>query len=216
MTCDVQTVRPDEVRAVEPELSGLRVHHRHERLAVAVTDVIGERNSRIVGALDQRRLDEVADRMSLTGSEVHGRLADRGCVCPDAHDVPPSACSSVTRTVISFVMLAIGTRAQAPRCASTSPVAGFSTMNARAETGGGDAPRCAAVTKASAARTAATQIRRITSGKASVGRRAHLTRMRCPMCIAVGSMPGFRVISSSTVVLYFPAMEPSVSPLRTT
>src|SRR6478672_7824296 len=72
-------------------------------------------------------------------------------------------------TVISFVMLAIGTRAHAPCCASTSPVAGFSTMNARAKTGGGDVgAACAAVTKASAARTAAAQIRRITSGKASV------------------------------------------------
>jgi hypothetical protein len=45
---------------------------------------------------------------------------------------------------------------------------------------------------------------------------SYFTRMRCPMCIAVGSMPGFRVISSSTVALYFPAMEPSVSPFCTT
>src|SRR6266581_7775242 len=65
-------------------------------------------------------------------------------------------------------MLAIGTRAHAPCCASISPVAGFSTMNARATTCGGRvAAACAAVTKASAAKRAATQIRRITSGKAS-------------------------------------------------
>jgi hypothetical protein len=49
------------------------------------------------------------------------------------------------------------------------------------------------------------------------GRGAHyLTRMRWPICMAVGSIPGFSVISSSTVVLYLPAMEPSVSPLWTT
>ncbi len=78
------------------------------------------------------------------------------------------ACSSATTTVMSFVMLAIGRRAQAPCCASTSPVAGFSTMNARARTGGGGVVAAgAAVTKASAAKKAATQIRRITSEKAT-------------------------------------------------
>ena len=74
------------------------------------------------------------------------------------------AWSSATITVISFVMLAIGARVQAACCASTSPVAAFSTMNARAVTDGGDAA-CAALAKASAARTAAAQIRRITSAK---------------------------------------------------
>jgi hypothetical protein len=37
------------------------------------------------------------------------------------------------------VMLAIGTRAQARRCAITSPVAGFTTKYARAETDGAPA-----------------------------------------------------------------------------
>jgi hypothetical protein len=35
------------------------------------------------------------------------------------------------------------------------------------------------------------------------------------MCSAVGSIPGFRRISSSTVVEYLAAMPPSVSPLAT-
>ena len=110
-------------------------------------------------------------------------------------------------------------------------------MNARAKTGGGAVTACAVVTKASAAKTAATQIRRITNGKASapagdaaeaLGRehqargRVHcrqgryLTRIFWPMWSAVGSIPGFKVMSSSTVVLYVPAIEPSVSPLWTT
>jgi hypothetical protein len=63
---------------------------------------------------------------------------------------------------MSFVMLAIGTRDQAPCCARISPVAGFSTMNARADTGG--AAACAAAVKASAAKTTAL-IRKNTSAK---------------------------------------------------
>ena len=60
-----------------------------EHLAVTVTDVVRKRNGCVVGALDQRRLDEVADTNSLTRTQMHGRLADRGSVCPDTHDVPP-------------------------------------------------------------------------------------------------------------------------------
>ena len=37
--------------------------------------------------------------------------------------------------------------------------------------------------------------------------------MRWPMWSAVGSIPGFSVMSPSTVVPYLWAMEPSVSPL---
>ena len=46
--------------------------------------------------------------------------------------------------------------------------------------------------------------------------RRYLMRIFCPTVRAVGSMPRLRVVSSSTVVLYFWAMEPSVSPLTTT
>ena len=101
---------------------------------------------------------------------------------------------------------------------STSPVVGFSTMNARARTRGGGvvAAACAAMTKASAARSTAAQIRRITSGKASAGGLGYLTRIFWPMCRAVGSIPGLRLMRSSTVVPYFWAREPSVSPLCTT
>ena len=88
-------------------------------------------------------------------------------------------------------------------------------MNDFAETGG--AAPCAAAAKASAAAKAATQIRRITSGKASAPRwlGRYLTRIFSSMWSAVGSTPGFRVISSSTVVPYLSAIEPSVSPLCT-
>src|SRR5256885_1821436 len=55
--------------------------------------------------------------------------------------------------VISFVMLAIGSRAAGARAASTSPVAPFSTTYARAATGGGPASADGAATRAAAAAT---------------------------------------------------------------
>src|SRR5215210_4142453 len=60
------------------------------------------------------------------------------------------ACSSVSRTVISFVMLAIGTRSRALRANRTSPVTPFSTMNARPLTCGGAASTGAASTRLAA------------------------------------------------------------------
>src|SRR3954468_5606122 len=60
--------------------------------------------------------------------------------------------STVRRTVISFVMLAIGTRASALRAASTSPVTPFSTTKARAPPRGGAASTGAASARAAAAK----------------------------------------------------------------
>src|ERR671928_386988 len=61
--------------------------------------------------------------------------------------------SSVTSTVISFVMLAIGRRLAGARAASTSPVAPFTTTYARAATGGGPASADGATRRATAATT---------------------------------------------------------------
>src|ERR687884_814624 len=63
------------------------------------------------------------------------------------------SCSSVTSTVISFVMLAIGRRCAGARAASTSPVAPFTTTYARAATGGGPASADGAARRATAATT---------------------------------------------------------------
>ena len=86
----VEPVRADEVCSLEPELLRLRVHHRDECGAVAVAHVVGERHGRVVGALDQCGLDEITDTHSFTGTEMHRRLADRGCVRPDPHHVLPT------------------------------------------------------------------------------------------------------------------------------
>src|SRR5207244_8890116 len=75
MTGCVEPVRAHEVRALQAELCGLRVHLRHEGLPVAVADVIGQRVGGVVRALDQRALDEVADPDPLTGTQVHRRLS---------------------------------------------------------------------------------------------------------------------------------------------
>src|SRR3954468_18539139 len=65
------------------------------------------------------------------------------------------ACSMVRRTVISFVRLAIGTLARALCASRISPVAPFSTSQARPETCG-PAPSAAGTTSTSAAAAAAT------------------------------------------------------------
>jgi len=85
----VEPVRADEVCSLEPELLRLRVHHRDECGAVTVAHIVGERDGRVVGALDQGCADQVADRDALTCAQVHGRLADRGSIRADAHDVVP-------------------------------------------------------------------------------------------------------------------------------
>ena len=104
------------------------------------------------------------------------------------------ACSSVTSTVISFVMLAIGSRSRACALRSTSPVAGFSTSQALASGRGGAAERWA----------------REREGDRGGGEKPELhdaqaahrqpTRMRWPTFSAAGSMPGFSVSRVSTVV----------------
>ncbi len=90
------------------------------------------------------------------------------------------ACSSVTRTVISFVMLAIGTRSSAFRASNDvarrrvlHEVGTASDLRSRGERRRGEREeRC------TAERSAASR------------RRCYLTRIRWPMRRAVGSMPG--------------------------
>ena len=49
---------------------------RDEAVSLAVADVVGERPGGVVRALDQRRLDEVADGEPLAGAQVDARLTD--------------------------------------------------------------------------------------------------------------------------------------------
>src|SRR3954447_9687478 len=76
---------------------------------------------------------------------------------PTVTVAPSFACSSVRRTVISFVMLAMGRRSRAWYAAIVSPVDAFSMKYARACTDGGAATAGAA--SASAATTAGTRTR---------------------------------------------------------
>ena len=109
--------------------------------------------------------------------------------------------STVSSTVISFVMLAIGTRSRASWAASTSPVVPFSTTYARPVTCGG-----AASTGAASARAAAAKRRPFK--RAAV----YFTRTRWPTVRFVGSIPGFSASSCSTVVSNLIATSLSVSP----
>ena len=88
----------------------------------------GQRVRSVVRALDQRRVEQLA----------HGQLLSRDAAPRSTRRRRPPAgrrrrrrssfaCSSVSSTVMSFVMLAIGTRARAWRARRTSPVTPFST-----------------------------------------------------------------------------------------
>jgi hypothetical protein len=83
----VEPVRTDEERVAQAQLLRLRVHLADERVDVAATDVRGERVSRVVGALDQRCLDEIAHGHLLAGAEADRRLADGGGRPLHGHDV---------------------------------------------------------------------------------------------------------------------------------
>ena len=54
-----------------------------------MADVIGKCDGRIVCALNQRRLDELANGETLAGPQVHGRLADRSRGRTHTHAVAP-------------------------------------------------------------------------------------------------------------------------------
>ena len=77
MAEDVEAVRPNEARVGEPPLSGSNVHDTDETGCVSPAHVVGERPGGVIGALDERRLDQVVDGDPLAGSEIDGRLADR-------------------------------------------------------------------------------------------------------------------------------------------
>src|SRR3954447_15551172 len=90
---------------------------------------------------------------------------------PTVTVAPSFACSSVRRTVISFVMLAMGRRSRAWYAAIVSPLDAFSMKYARACTDGGAATAGAA--SASAATTAGTRTR-IRKGLSVLRRRGYL------------------------------------------
>src|SRR5919202_7081700 len=75
------------------------------------------------------------------------------------------ACSSVRRTVISFVMLAIGTCAVGLNAARTSPVVPLSTMNAFAWTRGSPASAGEAARTTAAAATTRRRTPRTLAGR---------------------------------------------------
>ena len=81
----VEPIRADEVRVGQAELPGAPVHHRDEAVRVAAADMLGERPGRVVRALDQAGLDEVAHGQPLTGAKVHARLAHRSGMRRDRH-----------------------------------------------------------------------------------------------------------------------------------
>ncbi len=82
----VQPVGADEVRVPQPEPARLRVHHCHEAGLAPMPDVVRKRVGRVVRARDQRGLDQVANRNSLSLPQEDGRLADRGHCLGDGGD----------------------------------------------------------------------------------------------------------------------------------
>jgi len=75
------------VRVPESELSRACVHHRHEPGLTSFTDVVGERVRGVVGALDQRALQQLADGDPLAGAEVDRGLAYCSSPRGDGDDV---------------------------------------------------------------------------------------------------------------------------------
>ena len=82
----VEPVGADEVRVAQPERRRLLVHQPRERRVVG-RDRQRERVGSVVRRLDQRALDQVADRQLLAGVELDRRLADRGGARVDGDDV---------------------------------------------------------------------------------------------------------------------------------
>src|SRR5207302_10926510 len=87
VTGRVEAVRTCEVGVAQAEVLRLRVHPPHELRCVAVRSRGGERIGRIVRALDQRALDEIAHTQPLAGAQVEGRLADRRGAAADGDDL---------------------------------------------------------------------------------------------------------------------------------
>ena len=87
MAGGVETVGAHEVRVGQAELPGPPIHHRDEPVRVAAADVLRESPGGVVRALDEARLDEVADCQLLPGLEVDARLTHGGRVRRDRHVV---------------------------------------------------------------------------------------------------------------------------------
>src|SRR4029079_7858611 len=83
----VETVRARVVGVGQAELPCAGVHHRDESSLASFTDVVGKRVRGIVSALDQRALEQLADRQPLTWPKVDRGLADRGGPRGDGDDV---------------------------------------------------------------------------------------------------------------------------------
>ena len=146
----VEAVGAHEVRVAQAELRGLRVHHRDEASPRPPPTWTASAIGGVVRALDQRRLDQVADGDPLAGAA--GRSSTRRRLRRPASTVTTSssfACSSATSTVISFVMLAIGRRS---RVARAQHLAGRGVLRRgrrarrRRRRRAGDAPRASSAT----------------------------------------------------------------------
>ena len=179
-----------------------------KRSSLPLAHVVGERVGGVVRALDQRRLEQLADGQPLARPQVGARLADVGGAGADGDDVARARVRSTVRsTVISFVMLAIGTRSLAS-CASQQ-LAGRRRSRPRRRgpvTCGGAASTGAANARAAAANDQALQAGGsvLSISRARAGRRSRF----------VGSMPGLSASSCSTVVSNVIATSLSVSPAR--
>ena len=80
----VEAVRALEVRLLEAELGGLRVHQADEA-ADAASGMTGERVGGVVRALDERGGEEVAHAQALAAAKLDARLPDRRRERPDRH-----------------------------------------------------------------------------------------------------------------------------------
>ena len=161
--------------SVSPSSRALRVHQLDEALDAAVADVGRERVRGVVRALDQRGRER--GRATLSRSPGERSIVDSPTAAAPLETVTTlvgPARSSATRTVISFVIDAIGSRSRSSSCASTSPSAAFWTSTPRRRRPAARPTRAAATSE---------RRRAATRGARSASRRRALycTRMRCPI-----------------------------------
>ena len=201
----VEAVRIDEVGVGEPELAGAGVHQVDEARHGAAPDVGGDDVRGVVGALDERGAEQVADRDPLTRPHVDRRLADSGRAAAHRRDLVERRALErderrhQLRDRRDRKALAGVTRRRAPRRCRSS--------------GRRTPPRRPAVARRPRRPRGRAPRRERGRGLPDFTRRPpYLTRIRWPIVSETGSTSGLSTSSCSTVVSNCSATSASVSP----
>ena len=201
----VEPVRPHEVRVVQAELLRARVHPRDEERQVAAGGGGCERIRRVVRALDQRPLEQVAHGDLLSRVERDPRPADaRG---PRRHRDDLIEVEVLQRDEHRHELR--DARNRQPRVRSVGrehlAVRGVDDVE-RARVGLRDRGLC---------RAGESETGRDGDEEPAHRAERYLTRSFWPTWSAFELTPGLSCSSWATVVPSFAAIEPNVSPLRT-